>query len=141
MNQSGCARAPWVFPVWCLAVCDGEAPARRSTSAFVAIMRFLPLLSFTAYITTRAARACPPPPSTSFFFFFKWRGASWVLRCLAGVSRGIWWVKEATQTTIPRMPRGPIKVSDYTPLEGEGREEGLPAAAVATQVVGGSDSD
>lgn len=43
----------------------------------------------------------------------------------AGVSRGIWWVKEATQTTIPRMPWGPIKVSDYSPFGGGGEEEGL----------------
>lgn len=49
----------------------------------------------------------------------------------AGVSHGIWWVRESTQTTIPRKPWGPIKVSDYAPLEGEGREEGLPAAAAA----------
>lgn len=30
------------------------------------------------------------------------------------------------------MPWGPIKVSDYAPLEGEGREEGLPAAAAGS---------
>lgn len=49
----------------------------------------------------------------------------------AGVSRGIWWVKEARQTTIPTMPWGPIKVSDYSPFGGGGEEEGLPAAAGA----------
>lgn len=47
----------------------------------------------------------------------------------AGVSRGIWWVKEATQTTIPRMPWGPIKASDYSPFGGGGEGEGLPAGA------------
>lgn len=59
----------------------------------------------------------------------------------AGVSRGIWWVKEATQTTIPRMPWGPIKASDYSPFGGGGEGEGLPAAAAGAAGPGGSDSD
>lgn len=67
----------------------------------------------------------PPPPNSSLN-----REVHLGYCCVsAGVSHGIWWVKEATQTTIPRKPWGPIKVSDYAPLEGEGREEGLPAAA------------
>lgn len=55
----------------------------------------------------------------------------------AGVSRGIWWVKEATQTTIPRMPWGPIKVSDYSPFGGGGEKEGLQLLLVVLTLTAG----
>lgn len=82
---------------------------------------FLPLLSFTAYNTRpRRVRVPPPPPlHLNREVHLGYCGVS------AGVSRGIWWVKEATQTTIPRMPWGPIKVSDYSPFGGGGEKEGL----------------
>lgn len=44
---------------WYLEVCDGVVPRAAVYPLFVAIMRFLPLLSFTAYITSGGA--CMPP--------------------------------------------------------------------------------
>lgn len=66
-------------------------------------------------IRDRGACVSPsPPPGLNAEVHPGYCGVS------AGVSCGIWWVKEAAQTTIPRMPWGPIKVSRYSPLGGGG---------------------
>lgn len=61
-----------------------------------------------------AARACP------LLSPLKRRGASWVVLCLGGCVSWHMVGERQTQTTIPRKPWGPIKVSDY-PGGGGGR--------------------
>lgn len=72
------ARARGVFPVWDLEARSGAAAARCCTSAFCRHHAFSSSIVLYRLHYEIAARACPLHSS------LKWRGASWVLRCLCG---------------------------------------------------------
>ena len=72
--------------------------------------------------------AAPPPSSSSIthplpvalLCYFKWSSASWDMPCLCRACLVTYGGDGSPlKTTIPRVPRGHIKVSDYNTLEGE----------------------
>lgn len=105
-------------------VCDGVCVC-------VSVPVLLSLLSpamcrlYCLSVTTSSA---PPPSSSSIthplpvalLCYFKWSSASWDMQCLCRACLVTYGGDGSPlKTTIPIVPRGHIKVSDYNTLEGE----------------------